>query len=158
MPLLINRTPVENDPWIILEDEQAIPAEGAVILPLAQWLENRDALTGREIGVLVNGEDDLEQVLALNGQVELIAVEFPAFTDGRGFSIARLLRRAGYQGQLRAVGDVTRDRLAYLERCGFDALDVPEERFKDEVLNAFDEVSVRYQGGASVTRPAYPQS
>lgn len=158
MPLLINRTPVENDPWIILEDEQAIPAEGAVILPLAQWLENRDALTGREIGVLVNGEDDLEQVLALNGQVELIAVEFPAFTDGRGFSIARLLRRAGYQGQLRAVGDVTRDRLAYLERCGFDALNVPEERFKDEVLNAFDEVSVRYQGGASVTRPAYPQS
>ncbi|WP_010322286.1 DUF934 domain-containing protein [Marinobacterium stanieri] len=158
MPLLINRTPVENDPWITLEDEQAIPAEGAVILPLAQWLENRDALTGREIGVLVNGEDDLEQVLALNGQVELIAVEFPAFTDGRGFSIARLLRRAGYQGQLRAVGDVTRDRLAYLERCGFDALDVPEERFKDEVLNAFDEVSVRYQGGASVTRPAYPQS
>ncbi|WP_417533085.1 DUF934 domain-containing protein [Marinobacterium stanieri] len=158
MPLLINRTPVENDPWIILEDEQAIPAEGAVILPLAQWLENRDALTGREIGVLVNGEDDLEQVLALNGQVELIAVEFPAFTDGRGFSIARLLRRAGYQGQLRAVGDVTRDRLAYLERCGFDALDVPEERFKNEVLNAFDEVSVRYQGGASVTRPAYPQS
>ncbi|SIP87074.1 DUF934 domain-containing protein [Marinobacterium stanieri] len=158
MPLLINRTPVENDPWITLEDEQAIPAEGAVILQLAQWLENRDALTGREIGVLVNGEDDLEQVLALNGQVELIAVEFPAFTDGRGFSIARLLRRAGYQGQLRAVGDVTRDRLAYLERCGFDALDVPEERFKDEVLNAFDEVSVRYQGGASVTRPAYPQS
>lgn len=158
MPLLINRTPVENDPWITLEDEQAIPAEGAVILPLAQWLENRDALAGREIGVLVNGEDDLEQVLALNGQVELIAVQFPAFTDGRGFSIARLLRRAGYQGQLRAVGDVTRDRLAYLERCGFDALDVPEERFKDEVLNAFDEVSVRYQGGASVTRPAYPQS
>lgn len=158
MPLLINRTPVENDPWITLEDEQAIPAEGAVILPLAQWLENRDALTDREIGVQVNGEDDLEQVLALNGQVELIAVEFPAFTDGRGFSIARLLRRAGYQGQLRAVGDVTRDRLAYLERCGFDALDVPEERFKDEVLNAFDEVSVRYQGGASVTRPAYPQS
>lgn len=158
MPLLINRTPVENDPWITLEEEQAIPAEGAVILPLAQWLENRDALTGREIGVLVNGEDDLEQVLALNGQVELIAVQFPAFTDGRGFSIARLLRRAGYQGQLRAVGDVTRDRLAYLERCGFDALDVPEERFKDEVLNAFDEVSVRYQGGASVTRPAYPQS
>lgn len=158
MPLLINRTPVENDPWITLEDEQAIPAEGSVILPLAQWLENRDALAGREIGVLVNGEDDLEQVLALNGQVELIAVEFPAFTDGRGFSIARLLRRAGYQGQLRAVGDVTRDRLAYLERCGFDALDVPEERFKDEVLNAFDEVSVRYQGGASVTRPAYPQS
>lgn len=158
MPLLINRTPVENDPWITLEDEQAIPAEGAVILPLAQWLENRDALADREIGVLVNGEDDLEQVLALNGQVELIAVEFPAFTDGRGFSIARLLRRAGYQGQLRAVGDVTRDRLAYLERCGFDALDVPEERFKDEVLNAFDEVSVRYQGGASVTRPAYPQS
>lgn len=158
MPLLINRTPVENDPWITLEDEQAIPAEGAFILPLAQWLENRDALAGREIGVLVNGEDDLEQVLALNGQVELIAVEFPAFTDGRGFSIARLLRRTGYQGQLRAMGDVTRDRLAYLERCGFDALDVPEERFKDEVLNAFDEVSVRYQGGASVTRPAYPQS
>ncbi len=158
MPLIIDRTPVAEDKWITVVEDQAIPADGALILPLAQWLENRETLAGREVGVQVNGDDDLELVLALNGQVELIAVEFPAFTDGRGFSIARLLRRAGYKGQLRAVGDVTRDRLAYLERCGFDALLVPEDRYAPDVLNAFEEVSVRYQGGASVTRPAYPQS
>ena len=158
MPLIIDRTPVAEDKWITPAEDQAIPAEGAIILPLAQWLEHHDALKGREVGVQVNGDDNLDQVLALNGQVELIAVEFPAFTDGRGFSIARLLRRAGYAGQLRAVGDVTRDRLAHLERCGFDAMLVPDDRFEPETLNAFDEVSVRYQGGASVTRPAYPQS
>lgn len=158
MPLLINRTPVAEDQWVTVAEDQAIPAEGSIILPLAQWLENLDALSGREVGVQVSGDDALDQVLALKDQVSLIAVVFPAFTDGRGFSIARLLRREGYTGQLRAVGDVTRDRLAYLERCGFDALEVPEDRYKEEVLGAFDEVSVRYQGGASVTRPAYPQS
>lgn len=158
MPLIIDRTPVAEDPWILLDADQPIPATGALILPLARWQAERAALAGRDIGVLVNGDDDLDRVLALKDQVALIAIEFPAFTDGRGFSLARLLRRAGYPGQLRAVGDVTRDRLAYLERCGFDAMQVPEARYTPEVLNAFDEIRVHYQGGAFQPRPAYPQS
>ena len=67
------------------------------------------------------------------------------FRDGRGFSQARLLRRAGFKGELRAVGEVARDRLAHLESCGFDAFDIPEERFKAEDLAAFVEVGVSYQ-------------
>jgi uncharacterized protein (DUF934 family) len=158
MALIIDRTPVTEDRWQWLADDQALPAEGPVVLPLARWLEEADALAGRETGVQVNGDDDLQQVLALRDRVSLFAVEFPAFTDGRGFSIARLLRRGGFKGEIRAIGDVTRDRLAHLERCGFNALQVPDERYSPDVLQAFDEIGVHYQGGASLARPAYPQS
>ncbi len=158
MALIIDRTPVTEDRWQWLADEQALPAEGPVVLPLARWLDEADALAGRETGVQVNGDDDLQQVLALQDRVSLFVVEFPAFTDGRGFSIARLLRRGGFKGEIRAIGDVTRDRLAHLERCGFNALQLPDERYSPDVLQAFDEIGVHYQGGASLARPAYPQS
>lgn len=153
MALIINRTPVTEDPWQWPADDQPLPATGPVVLPLARWLEEGAALTDRETGVRVSGEDDLEQILALKERVSLYAVEFPAFTDGRGFSIARLLRRAGFAGEIRAIGDVTRDRLAHMERCGFSAMQIPEERYTPEVLNAFDEISVHYQGGATLARP-----
>jgi len=65
------------------------------------------------------------------------------------------VRRSGFQGQLRAVGDVTRDRFEYLHRCGFDALQVPEDRFKPETLNAFGEIGVYYQGAVDDKRPIY---
>lgn len=156
MALIIDRKPVTEDRWQWLADDESLPAEGAVVLPLAQYLELSDSLASREMGVQVNGDDDLEQVLALKDRVALFAVEFPAFTDGRGFSIARLLRRAGFTGEIRAIGDVTRDRLAHLERCGFNALQVPDERYSTDALAAFDEVSVQYQGGAALDRPAYP--
>jgi uncharacterized protein (DUF934 family) len=158
MALIIDRKPVTEDRWQWLADDQALPAEGPVVLPLERWLDEADALAGRETGVQVNGDDDLQQVLALQDRVSLFAVEFPAFTDGRGFSIARLLRRGGFKGEIRAIGDVTRDRLAHLERCGFNALQVPDERYSPDVLQAFDEIGVHYQGGASLARPAYPQS
>lgn len=158
MALIIDRKPVTEDRWQWPADDQVLPAEGPVVLPLARWLEQADALAGRETGVQVNGDDDLQQVLALQDRVSLFAVEFPAFTDGRGFSIARLLRRGGFKGEIRAIGDVTRDRLAHLERCGFNALQVPDERYSPDVLQAFDEIGVHYQGGASLARPAYPQS
>ncbi|MDY6890772.1 MAG: DUF934 domain-containing protein [Pseudomonadota bacterium] len=158
MALIIDRKPVTEDRWQWPAQAQPLPAAGPVVLPLARWLEQADALIGRESGVLVNGDDDLEQILALKERVRLVAIEFPTFADGRGFSIARLLRRAGFSGEIRAIGDVTRDRLAFLERCGFNALQVPDERYRPEILAAFDEISVRYQGDANQPRPAYPQS
>ncbi|MGD9860871.1 MAG: DUF934 domain-containing protein [Marinobacterium sp.] len=158
MALIIDRTPVIEDRWQWPTDDQPLPETGPMVLPLARWLEQADALATRETGVKVNGDDDLEQILALKDRVSLYAVEFPAFTDGRGFSIARLLRRAGFAGEIRAIGDVTRDRLAHMERSGFNALQIPDERYSPEVLSAFDEVSVHYQGGATLARPGFRQS
>jgi uncharacterized protein (DUF934 family) len=84
--------------------------------------------------------------------VTRVEVHFPKFGDGRGYSIARLLReRYGYRGELRAVGHITRDLLFFLESCGFDAFELREGENPQEALAAFEDFSESYQ--ASVARP-----
>ncbi|HEY8068900.1 MAG TPA: DUF934 domain-containing protein [Burkholderiales bacterium] len=91
----------------------------------------------------------------LAGAVDLarvIAVNFPKFGDGRGYSIGRLLReRYGYKGELRAVGEVARDHLQAMARCGFDAFQLREGEDPQEALAGFDDFSDAYQ--ATVTQP-----
>ncbi|WP_286239608.1 DUF934 domain-containing protein [Neptuniibacter halophilus] len=157
MPLLINRE-VVSDNWTLV-DEETLQQSGDIIVPLALYLENQAELNSREgqTGLLVNGDDDLNTVLEMAEQFPLIAVDFPAFRDGRGFSIARLLVRAGYQGELRATGDIGRDRLAYMERCGFTAIQIADEVYRPEMLSAFTEVSNYYQSAADQVRAVYHQ-
>jgi uncharacterized protein (DUF934 family) len=96
--------------------------------------------------------DDPALVADRLGRVARVEVNFPKFGDGRGYSIARLLReRYGYKGELRAVGAVVRDHLFYMESCGFDAFELREGEDPAEALAAFDDFSESYQ--ASVTRP-----
>ena len=161
MPLLINQKVVENDSWQTvdveaLEQLQDLP-EGDIIVSLAFYLENRELLSKRpgRLGLQVNGDDDLAALYAEHANVALVAVEFPIFRDGRGFSIARQLVRVGFTGEIRAVGDVARDRLAYMQSSGFNAFLIPKERFSEDDLSAFTEVSVNYQGTAVDPRPIF---
>lgn len=71
--------------------------------------------------VIIEAGDDARELLPHLDRIRLIEVEFPVFGDGRGYSAARILREAGYQGELRAVGDVLVDQLAAMRRCGFDS-------------------------------------
>lgn len=159
MPLLIDRKPVTEDRWQLVEDAESLPASGDLLVPLALYLEHKDVLSAQagDIAVRVNGEDDLTPVLETLGSFPMIAVEFPAFRDGRGFSLARILRRAGFKGELRAVGNPARDQLGYMERCGFNAYEFSAEVYSDDFLKAFEEISVRYQGSADDPRPIYLQ-
>ena len=85
---------------------------------------------------------------ALLEGVSRIEVNFPKFGDGRGYSIARLLRtRYGYRGELRAVGHITRDLLFFLERCGFDSYELREGENPDQALASFEDFSSSYQRG-----------
>jgi uncharacterized protein (DUF934 family) len=96
--------------------------------------------------------DDPAKVAGELAGASRVEVNFPKFGDGRGFSIGRLLReRYGYKGELRAVGQITRDHLFFLESCGFDAFELREGEDAAEALAAFDDFSESYQ--ASVTRP-----
>ena len=96
--------------------------------------------------------DDPARVADRLGAVARVEVNFPRFTDGRGYSIARLLReRHGYQRELRAVGDVQRDQLCYLSRCGFDAFLLREGEDPEAALAALGDFSEAYQ--ASIERP-----
>jgi uncharacterized protein (DUF934 family) len=124
------------------------PHGADLLVPLALWRLRRDDLLDRagRVGVQLGAGDDPAAIAADLDRLALVAIEFPNFSDGRGFSAARLLRsRYGYRGELRAVGDVARDQLAYLERCGFDAFDLRDGEKVDEALAAFGEVSVAYQ-------------
>ena len=96
--------------------------------------------------------DDPAKVAGELATASRVEVNFPKFGDGRGFSIGRLLReRYGYKGELRAVGQITRDHLFFLESCGFDAFELREGEDAAEALAAFDDFSESYQ--ASPARP-----
>lgn len=119
-----------------------------LLVPLALWRLRRDDLLDRagRVGVQLDAGDDPGAIAADLDRLAVVAIEFPKFSDGRGFSTARVLRdRYGYRGELRAVGDVARDQLAYLERCGFDAFALREGENVEAALAAFGEVSVAYQ-------------
>ena len=102
------------------------------------------------------GDDPASAALEGLARVE---VNFPKFGDGRGYSIARLLReRRGYRGELRAVGHITRDLLLFLERCGFDAFELREGEDPHEALASFEDFSHSYQPGYRPGAPACSQA
>jgi len=101
-------------------------------------------------------QDDLSVVTERIGSAARIEVNFPKFGDGRGFSIARLLReRYGYKGELRAIGEVARDHLYYMEQCGFDAFLLRDGEDVEEALAAFDDFSEAYQATAAQPLPLF---
>ena len=109
-------------------------------------------LSSKDRVVRLEPGDEPAAIVERLGRVARVEVNFPKFGDGRGYSIARLLReRYGYRGELRAVGHITRDLLVYLESCGFDAFELREGENPREALAAFEDFSESYQ--ASVTRP-----
>jgi len=157
---VIRRGRVESDLWrIVPEEEAAEPLPGGPIaVPLAGWKERRAELLARRepVGVWLKPEDDPAGLGADVHALSLIAIQFPKFTDGRGYSSAVLLRhRLGYKGELRAFGDVGRDQLLYLRRCGFDAFSLPAHRDPEAALSAFEDFSVRYQGSVDDPLPLF---
>jgi uncharacterized protein (DUF934 family) len=156
MALIRNRA-IATDSWQSL-DQGALPAAGDVIVPLAVWLAERDALLARDdrVGVLLQANDDPAWLADDVSRLALIAVHFPAFTDGRGYSTARLLReRFGYRGELRAVGDIQRDQLFYLHRVGFDAFALKDGADVNDALTAFDDFSESYQAAVDQPSPLF---
>jgi len=104
--------------------------------------------------ILEPGDDPALLAGAL-GEARVIAVNFPKYADGRGYSIARLLReRYGYQGELRAIGVVARDHLQLMAQCGFDSFQLREGEDAKEALAAFDDISESYQASAALPAKA----
>ncbi len=152
--LIRQRQLLENS-WQPLAADDAIAPDGDLLLSLGQWKARRAEWLARSagrLGVQLEPADDPAVLLDDLPRLALVAVNFPSFTDGRGFSTARLLReRYGYQGELRAVGDVFRDQLFYLSRVGFDAFLLRPGEDAEGALASLDAFSEAYQ--ASVERP-----
>lgn len=153
MNMIIKNKAIVVDDWTVLRlqeqetPENVIVAAGKVIVPLQVWQAQRAVLQDRkEIGVWLASDERPEE---LKGDIEkfsVIAVDFPKFSDGRGYSIAFNLRaRLGYSGELRAIGDVLRDQLFYLQRVGFDAFAPRPDRKIEDVIKGLSDFSEVYQ-------------
>jgi len=113
-----------DDPWVIETEETKAGSNEKPLLPLASLLERAEAgETG--LGVLIQPADNVKALAPHLDKVALVAVSFPAFNDGRAFSHASLLReRLGYQGELRAAGDVLIDQIPLMLRVGITSFAV----------------------------------
>jgi uncharacterized protein (DUF934 family) len=150
---IIKHREVVSDDWTVLKLAEGDTAadvvvpEGRMIVPLTVWQAQEATLSARaELGVWLASDERPEALKDVVGKFKVIAVDFPKFTDGRGYSIAFNLRsRLGYTGELRAIGDVLRDNLFYMQRVGFDAFATREDRNIHDALKGLTDFSESYQ-------------
>ncbi len=157
MPLIRNGTEMENI-WSYVPDDHEMSPGGCITVSLGRFLNEASLLEDRNaaIGVRLQPEDDPALLADHMSALGLIEVCFPRYTDGRGYSQAQLLRRRlGYEGELRATGDVLRDQLFFMLRSGFDAFDLPETLDGEALTAAQAEFSHVYQKAAGPMRPVF---
>ena len=144
MPL-VKGARIVNDPYIRVLDDAPIADEGAVLVPAARLLADAGELSQRagQTGVLWPNDRDVAELAPHLDRLAMVALAFPTFKDGRGYSQARILReRYRFSGELRATGQVFRDQFLFLYRAGFDAFEV----VKPADALAFTEAIGRYSG------------
>lgn len=160
MPKLIKNRQIIDDAWVVMRDVAELEDIGRfdgqdLIVPLPWWLENRGSLIAQRqgrTGVWLDSHELPEAIREDLPLLEVVALNFPVFSDGRPYSSARELRTVmGYQRELRAIGDVLRDQLFYMARCGFDSFAMREDQNLEFSLKAFDDFHEGYQ--SSVDRP-----
>ncbi len=146
---LIRHGKVTEDRFADVSSLEEIPADGAVIVSLAQWRDAREQLTGRELGLRLRSDESPELISTDLDAFAVIALEFPVFRDGRAYSYARILRESlGYSGELRAVGEVLLEQLHFMLRVGFDAFELDSEDPERDYRTAAEEFTAWYQPAA----------
>jgi uncharacterized protein (DUF934 family) len=139
--------------WVSVGEDGLVPdfpEDADLLVPLALLRARRDDLLERRgrTGVLLEPHEDLRAIAPDLERLAQVALRFPKFSDGRPYSSAKLLRsRYGYRGELRAVGEVLRDHLLFMQRCGFDAMVLRADQDPQDALAALAELPVQYQIG-----------
>jgi len=163
---IIKGREVVDDDWSVLKlaedgtpETVDVPA-GKIIVPLKVWQAQREALLARadrrELGIWFASDELAQTVKDDLDKFAVVAIDFPKFTDGRGYSIAYNLRkRLGYQGELRAIGDVLRDQLFQMYRCGFDAYATRQDRNIHDALQGLTVFSETYQAAVDTPLPLF---
>lgn len=161
MQRIIKIDQVIDDTWELLNKDASfdeLSNSGDIIVPLTMWREHSTALKARDgqVGVWLDADEMVEELVADLPDLQVIALNFPAFTDGRHYSSARLLReRYAYPGEIRAIGDVLRDQLFIMRRCGFDAFAIRPDRDPYDALEGLKDFTVTYQAAADDPRPLF---
>lgn len=143
---------VLTDSYQRVGEDGVLPAAD-VLLSVAQ-LDLLAQVTGKK-GLLLTATDSPETLSLPLAELDLIAIEFAAFADGRGYSFATLLRRQGFTGELRAVGDVFKDVIFYLKRCGFDSFVLKQGHDLTVAKAGLDDFSAGYQAATATPTSNY---
>ncbi len=157
--LIKNTSVVLDDQWQLVDKEQAtIPAGDNLVLPFVLWQKHEQEISTRnDVGVWFDSDElPFADIAAKLQALPLIAVSFPVFSDGRGFSIARLLReRFGYKNELRAIGHVLRDQLCFMRRCGFNSFVLQAHVDAQAALSSLNEFTEFYQTAVDQPLPLF---
>lgn len=161
MPTLIKwtgqRAEAVDDPYTWVPDENHVP-RGDVIVSLQRFQsEGRRLLAeGRKVGVRIEANEQVEELAADLSKISVVALAFPKFLHGQNYSSARILReRFGYEGELRAVGDVLREQARFMVRCGFDTFEVADGSSADQWSHVVGRFRHVYQRAADGREPAF---
>ncbi len=147
MPLVKNGR-IATDLFVHIADGAELPGDGAILVPAARFLEDPEAMLRRagKLGVIWPNNRNLDDLVPYLDRLAAVALVFPSFRDGRAYSQARLLReRHGYDGELRATGQVLRDQFVFMSRAGFDAFEVKKDADADAFAETVKRYSVFYQ-------------
>ncbi len=145
---LIKDNQVVDDPWQAVDPADTLPESDALLFELTDWQSRRDLALARggAFGIRLAPADDPAEIAADLDRLHLVAVDFPSFADGRGFSTARLLReRYGYAGEIRAIGQVIPDQVQFLRRCGFDSWEIADSAVPALTEGKIRKINVNYQ-------------
>jgi uncharacterized protein (DUF934 family) len=152
---------VEDDSWVLIHSETELLEKVATekcILPFSLWktLQPEAVINGEQQsqqGFWLAPDEEEESIKPWLAVVPLIALQFPIFRDGRAYTQAYVLRvRLGWQGELRAVGDVLRDQLSHMRQCGFNSFAIRADKSAADALKGLAGISVLY--GRSVIQPS----
>jgi uncharacterized protein (DUF934 family) len=162
MPRLIklaaDRAAFVEDSFTVVDDEAAIPASGDIVVSLPRLISQGDALmaAGRRVGVRLQPSEAVEDLAYDLRRLAVVQLVFAKFRDGRPYSLARVLReRLGFQGELRAVGDVLREQALPMIRCGFDAFEPADDSDAEQWLAAAHRYRHVYQRAADDRDPIF---
>ncbi|MAB23449.1 DUF934 domain-containing protein [Pseudomonas neustonica] len=161
MQRLIKNGEIIDETWHLLDKDATLDGlsnSDDLIVPLGLWLEHAHALKARDggLGVWLDSDEQVEAIAEDLQYFQVVALNFPVFSDGRSYSNARLLRdRYQYPGEVRAIGDVLRDQLFFMRRCGFDAFALRADRNPEEALESFNDFSNTYQSATDQPLPLF---
>lgn len=162
--IIIKNKRVVKDDWTILRLNQnelastvIVQFHKKIIVPLSVWQIQRETLIQhKKLGIWFASNEHPEAIKNDLAIFQIIAVDFPKFTDGRGYSIAYNLRmRLGYLGELRAIGDVLRDQLFYMQRVGFNTFAVRADKDIHNALKGLSDFSEKYQHSSDEKNPLF---
>jgi uncharacterized protein (DUF934 family) len=146
-----------DNAFVFVADEDALPPSGDIVVTLSRLTSEGDALlsSGRRVGVRLQPSDAVEDLAYDLAALSVVELVFAKFRDGRPYSSARVLRRLGYQGEVRAVGDVLREQAQHMVRCGFDSFEPADSSSVEQWVAATHRYRHVYQRAADDREPIF---